>query len=284
MTESENFIRARDNETEARYLGTGWVRFRDFDIVEKTEDNVRVCAKWRDPGLPQPRKQRDGSEVQSYSAEWLFKNDNSEGMYAPLRDEPDLFVKFASLARKDPGTSDGRYELMLEWIKKYGVLGLVAEGNSGSDLRSERHEDLLLFWSEVRRAARCMALYKAATGPGRVLKRSSLPGKTLAEKRKEAFSRLGSDVGLILKRDCYPKLYYDEHQDTGEMASIALSWGFRSLLGAMYLQMAWRIKSRQCEAPGCNNIIGLHERSDKRTCSPACKERRRQHRPKAGTL
>jgi hypothetical protein len=164
LTETDNFIRARDNETDERYLGTGWVRFRDFDIVEKTEDNVRVCAKWRDPGLPQPRKQRDGSEVQSYSAEWLFKDDNSEGMYAPLRDEPDLFVKFASLARKDPGTRDGRYELMLEWIKKYGVLGLVAEGNSGSDLRSERREDLLRFWSEVRRAARCMALYEAATG------------------------------------------------------------------------------------------------------------------------
>jgi hypothetical protein len=59
---------------------------------------------------------------------------------------------------------------------------------------------------------------------------------------------------------------------------VGLSWGFRSLLGAMYLQLAWRIKSRQCEAPGCNNIIGLHERSNKKTCSLACKERRRYHR------
>jgi hypothetical protein len=73
MIEAENFKRARDNETDDKYLGTAWVRFRDFDIVEKTEDNVRVCAKWRDPGLPRPRKLPDGSEVQSYSAEWLFK-------------------------------------------------------------------------------------------------------------------------------------------------------------------------------------------------------------------
>jgi hypothetical protein len=42
------------------------------------------------------------------------------------------------------------------------------------------------------------------------------------------------------------------------------------LLGAMYLQMAWRIKSRQCGAPGCNNIIGMDERSDKIGCSKAC--------------
>src|SRR5215203_5447335 len=59
---------------------------------------------------------------------------------------------------------------------------------------------------------------------------------------------------------------------------VGLSWGFRSLLGAMYLQLVWRIKSRQCEAPGCNNIIGLHERSNKKTCNRTCKERRRYHR------
>ena len=107
-------------------------------------------------------------------------------MYAPLRDEPDLFVKFASLADDDPGTTDGRYDIMLEWIKKYGVLGLVPADNFVPGLRSEREENLFLFWHEVDRAARCMALYKAATGPAHLLKRSGSPGKTLAEKRKWA--------------------------------------------------------------------------------------------------
>lgn len=278
MTETDNFIRARDNETDDGYLGTGWVRFRDFDIVEKTEHNVRVSAKSRDPGLPRPRKLPDGTEVQSYSAEWLFKDDNTTGMYAPLRDEPDLFVKFASLASKDPGTRDSRYDIMLEWIKKYGVLGLVAEGNSGSGQRSERDENLILFWSEVHRAAQCMALYEAATGPGRLLKGSGVSGKTLAEKRKSAARILSDNVQSTLRSHCYPKLYYQVREDSGETTDVGLSWGFRSLLGAMYLQMAWRITSRRCEAPGCNNIIGLHERSNKKTCSLACKERRRYHR------
>jgi hypothetical protein len=125
-----------------------------------------------------------------------------------------------------------------------------------------------------------MELYESATGRGRVLKRAKLPGKTLTEKRKSAAQRLGVYVQAIIERDCYPKLYYQEHRDTGEMTGAVLSWGFRSLLGAMYLQMAWRITSRRCEAPGCNNIIGLDERSDKLTCSPRCKERRRQHRLK----
>ena len=282
MTETENFIRAKDNETDDRFLGTAWVRFRDFDIVEKTEDNVRVCAKWRDPGLPRYRKHPDGSKERSYSAVWLFMDDNSTGMYAPLRDEPDLFVKFASLASKDPSTRDGRYDIMLEWIKKYGVLGLLpAEGYSGSDLRSERDEDLFLFWFEVDRAAQCMELYEAATGPGRLLKGSGVPGKTLAERRKSAARILSADVNHTLQRHCYPKLYYQGREDSGETTDVGLSWGFHSLLGAMYLQMAWRITSRRCQAPGCNNIIGLHERSDKETCSRRCKQRRKDHRDRA---
>ena len=278
LDDRDNFKRARENETDDRFLGTVWVRFRDFDIVEKTEDNVRVRAKSRDPGLPQPRRLPDGSEVQRYSAEWLFMDDNSMGMYAPLRDEPDLFVKFASLASEDPGTTDGRYDIMLKWIKEYGVLGLVPADNSSSGLRSERDESLFLFWFEVYRAARCMALYEAATGPGRVSKRLGLPGKTLTEKRNSALRRLGDEVQHTLKRHCYPRLYFGFLKDTGEMGDVALSWGFHSLLGAMYLQMAWRIKSRQCEAPGCNKNIGLHERRDKKTCSDSCKERRRYHR------
>src|SRR5215217_3880113 len=63
---------------------------------------------------------------------------------------------------------------------------------------------------------------------------------------------------------------------------VGLSWGFRSLLAAMYLQLVWRIKSRQCQAPGCNNIIiGLYEHSDKESCSTTCKQRRKYHRDRA---
>jgi len=129
-----------------------------------------------------------------------------------------------------------------------------------------------------------MKLYEAATGPGRALKRSGLPGKTQAEKRKLAVVLLLGNVGHILERECYPKLRYQVREDTGEMAEVALIWGFRSLLGAMYLQLAWRIKSRRCDAPGCNNVIGLHERSDKIVCSDRCAERRRYHLRKAETV
>jgi len=276
MDERDNFIRARDNETDDRYLGTGWTRFHHFDVVEKTENNVRVEARRHDPLA-------DGKKGKSYSGEWLFVDYNARDRYAPLRDEPDLFIKFASLADEDPGTRDGRYDIMLEWIKKYGVLGLFPGDHSGSGLRSERVESLILFWFAVHRAADCMKLYKAATGPARLLKRSGVPGKTLTEKRQSAAKMLADNVNKILEDYCYPRLYYHVREDNSETADVALSWGFHSLLGAMYLQMAWRIKSRRCEAPGCNNIIGLHEHSNKKTCGLACKERRRYHRNRAAS-
>jgi hypothetical protein len=80
-----------------------------------------------------------------------------------------------------------------------------------------------------------MALYEAATGPARVLKRFGVPGKTLAEKRKSAARLLGSQLRHKLEHECYPKLYYEVLRETGEPANVGLSWGFRSLLGAMYL-------------------------------------------------
>jgi hypothetical protein len=111
-----------------------------------------------------------------------------------------------------------------------------------------------------------------------MLKHSNIPGKTTVEKRKSAAQLLVSQLNRKLEHECYPKVYYGVLRDTGETADVVESWGFRSLLGAMYVQLMWRIKSRQCQAPGCNNIIGLHERSDKETCSRRCKQRRKDHR------
>ena len=286
MDDCDNFIQARDNETQEKYLGTGWVAYRDFD-VEKTEHNVHLRAKWRDPGLPRPRKLLDGTEAQNYSGEWAFKDDNVARVYAPLREEPDLFLRFASLAEQDPGIEDrdGRLEITMNWIKTYGVLGLVYENGHTHELvyghRSDRRENLLLFWNEVHRAAGCITAFRAGTAPARMLKQSNIWGKTTVEKRKSAAELLASQLNSKLQHECYPKLYYEVLRETGEPANVGLSWGFRSLLGAMYLQLAWRIKSRQCQAPGCNNIIGLDRRSDAETCSKTCKQRRKDHRDRA---
>ncbi len=275
MNERENFIRARDNEADTLRLGVSWQVFRHYRVTERTKTNAHLYAPWHDPGLP-----RFKGGVQKYSGEWLIKDDNAGRGYAPLREEPDLFLKFAALAANDPGAEDmeGRIESTRKWIKTYGVLGLVLEDDSIHDQRSVREENLLLFWNEVHAAARCWKAFQAASGPVRALKNSYLPGNTVSEKRISAAELLSVQLGHRLQRECYPKLYYEALVVSGEPANVGISWGFRSLLGAMYLQLAWRIKSRQCSAPGCANVIGLHERSDKETCSRRCKQRRKDYR------
>ena len=58
----------------------------DFDGTENTEHNVHLRAKRRDPGLRRHRKLPDGSAWRrSYPGEWQLKDDNSRGIYAPLR-------------------------------------------------------------------------------------------------------------------------------------------------------------------------------------------------------
>jgi hypothetical protein len=65
------------------------------------------------------------------------------------------------------------------------------------------------------------------------------------------------DVGVQgkLEKECFPQFH--PNRDGTAM----LSYGFRSLLGAMYLQMAFlrsgTTAARFCRGPGCNRIIAL---------------------------
>jgi len=102
--------------------------------------------------------------------------------------------------------------------------------------------------------------------------------------------------------ECFPQVY--RTQDGFSQPS----WGFRSLLGAMWLQMMFLVsatgKVRYCLGPGCNAVIsfdqpqqppapglkkndrsrGYRTRRDKVFCSKRCNmaHRRQNERAKAG--
>jgi hypothetical protein len=243
------------------------------------------------------------------SVELLFQDHNLERVYAPLQDEPSLFLKFAALARPDPVSRDEALSIMLAWVKTYGVLGLhgvdTPEGPHPFGSRERRRESLWNFVQEVRRAAWCLSLYEAATGPNgpdrHTLERQSVRGRTLKEKRENALELVGDQVDRQLKSECYPRLYRGILRKTGETSGFAQGWGFRSLLGAMYLQMAWLMSegtnAPRCKGPGCYKIIRIGEleqpwvdpglskgarapyrtRRDKEFCSRNCKEKWRYH-------
>jgi hypothetical protein len=93
-----------------------------------------------------------------------------------------------------------------------------------------------------------------------------------------------------LTTECYPQLI-----GTSNLA-FETAYGFRSLLGAMYLQMYWLMTARggvrRCKEPGCPRVItfdqpklprdpwrhndrsrGYKTRAEKVFCSTACKQR-----------
>jgi hypothetical protein len=67
--------------------------------------------------------------------------------YAPLRDYPDLFLRFAAIWRKAPSTEEGMIEIVRDWARNYGVLGLLAgvdyqEAERYSEHRTGRRESV----------------------------------------------------------------------------------------------------------------------------------------------
>ena len=62
-----------------------------------------------------------------------------------------------------------------------------------------------------------------------------------------------------LNDHCYPRFstYTHEGLATGRFA---LSWGFKNLLGAIWLHMAWLLEAegervRRCKLPGCLRVV-----------------------------
>jgi hypothetical protein len=76
-------------------------------------------------------------------------------VYVPLVDVPDLFLKFARLY--DQGFST---ELILQWVGRYGLLG-VGSGK-GSSWHGGPEETVEAFWEQVSWAAGILAMYEIA--------------------------------------------------------------------------------------------------------------------------
>jgi hypothetical protein len=231
----------------------------------------------------------------------LKERRNAVYLYAPLIERPDLFLKFARLAEREVDR-----DVWLDWIHAYGVLGLERAGRSYR-ARDEggRAETFLRFRLEAREAKETLELYEAASNPdepdlGHVKNyvRRHVPFPEGAagylamdadSLRTWALEEAGKRVQEKLVTECRPQLYLQKD------GSFAMSYDFSSLLGAMYLQMAFLMGpssgKRYCKGPNCNRVItfdtpehpiaaaglkkndrssGYRTRIDKEFCSRAC--------------
>lgn len=226
--------------------------------------------------------------------------------YKPL-ETPDLFLKFARLA-KLPNTE----ERALSWAHQYGVLGLAGEYHWG--WYGGEGESLAAFDAQVVRAAGILSLYEAVlnkdTDAAARLILEDFPSlsaetwitgsqsdhadtETILQTAKEGF---GGDylayaletvcwlVETTVRAHCYPTLRPEGASDPSVLGG---GWGFKNLLGAMYLQMYWLIAAGgdvvRCKY--CTDIIsldrpGIGDRKPpkhKQFCSNACRQSHYYH-------
>ena len=271
--------------------GAAWPVYKEFE-VEHTENDVFIYAP--------PRR----SEVHKVRGIVGLPSDENEEFYAPLRDEPDLFLRFAGLTRRKVSSNEAALELMLEWATTYGVLGIDGRsvyhwGAPRPDYSPKRRESLRSFSEAVWEAARCLELYRAARlldgyAAETVLDRYRADGKTLREKQEWARIVAGDIVGARVEADCYPLLLRAVEGEKNSKArywyekktvDFVQGWGFRSLLGAMYFQMMLFMTGggewKPCKRPGCYGRVtyvsqeeeeGRQHRTHKNRafCSRAC--------------
>ena len=233
--------------------------------------------------------------------------------YYPLEDTPDLFLKLARLHRggRDLHVDSVFVGSVLDWVHKYGLL--VPEKRPYAVGSGEVIND---FAESAYRAAGILAMYEAALNGDEVAaKRAILEeflsvdplGSELKRVSKQRFAafkagwieqrRNGSYVEyaletamqlvtLTVRDECFPILYPSE--SASDPSQISAGWGFKSLEGALYLQMYWLMASggdvTRCEY--CGRMIALSRphpknrkpRRDKRFCNDAC--RQAHHRSK----
>ena len=266
--------------------------------------------------------------------------------YRPLVDHPNLFLKFARLKLDVPGPiswsesltgyplifgeydyrgleTDGNVEAAREWAtREGGVLGLTPGRpprnggepfRSGGDPMGGESDTIWRFVIESFIAQRTLRLYEAATDPSGVdvgtirnlIGLTPFGDESPPFARRQALDAVARVVEKMVTDLCHPTL---RRKNDG----IAQGWGFKNLLGAMWLQMMWLTTAdsgRRCQGPGCNRAITIkvpkaedltyteakrggkkwhvpHKyttRKDKIYCSPSCntmayRARKRQER------
>ncbi len=197
--------------------------------------------------------------------------------YAPLR-TPELVLELAELAER--GITP---EAVLEWAQVYGLLGFpdedvvtADEGFAKFNVKRMGRKDSVRSFAEAAGEIRgCLRIYEAVTADediqiGNVRPAADLlPSKAflpfgpvekhVGRERPWLFRVLGRMVQMRLDEYCYPQ--FVAHTRGGvATGAFSLTWGFRGLVGAVWLHMAWLLESegqnvRRCKLPGCLRVI-----------------------------
>jgi len=167
-----------------------------------------------------------------------------------------------------------------EWAQLYGLLGIPGDdmvsthdGSMNYQVRGwGRRESVRRFAEAAGEIKACLRIYEAVTAEEDVdlAKLSAAAGplplevlrqwdRREGEERSWLFGVLGRMVQTRLNEHCYPQFTTYARGGLAD-GRFALSWGFKNLLGAIWLHMAWLLEAegervRRCKLPGCLRVI-----------------------------
>jgi hypothetical protein len=250
-----------------------WPVYRDYDIVVDDESGESFVV------APIDLFELDADEVagQGQRTKTYRGRDPEQAAltnYAPLR-TPELVVDLANLA--DNAITP---EAVVGWAEVYGLLassreedvlerpGLVGQERiSGFGCR-ESVSGFARAAGEVRTCLRTygvlsrdedLDLEKLSSEVGPLPREAIRPEERKhGHERAWLFGVLGRMIQTRLHEHCYPQfnIYTRGGYPTGRYA---LSWGFHSLLGAIWIQMAWLLENQGsvkfCRLPDCRRVI-----------------------------
>ena len=257
-----------------------WPVYKHYEIIE--EEGERFVVASRSPASFIESEPKDEGVVQEGGMEgrrWQgFEGrdslQNVATLYAPL-ERSELVVELAKLAEKEITP-----EKVLGWAQVYGLLGIRDKTNCTHDEfvhpRDKgwgQRESVRQFAQAAGEIKACLRTYEALpTEEDLDLDKLSsdagpLPLEALrqghrreGEERLRLFRFLGSLVHTRLKEHCYPQFTTYTRGGLADGRFALSPWGFKTLLGAIWLHMASLLEAegervRRCKLPGCLRVI-----------------------------
>ena len=276
---------------------------RWYESAARTTDkNLRagVWELWPHYTLSRALKEPDGSRFLRAPL------DHNPERFRPHIDYPALFLEFARLPDEEglekELDTDKNAEIALDWVRRYGVLGLTnveEPGRVGVNIRGGNKDTVAAFAHESWIAHDTLRLYEAATHPDgpdvETISAFIHPRHRgfyihTPEVAKEwALLAVANRISEYTARYCYESPYV---MPGGKRV---IGKGFRNLLGAMWQQMLWLWadgEPKRCKNWECRRVIdyehpeqptgslkrddrsgGYRTRKDKKFCSMKCANR-----------
>ena len=257
-----------------------WPVYEHYEVVEEEGETFVVASRSPASFIESEAKDESVAQVgelegrrwQGFEGRDLLQN--AATLYAPL-ERSELVVELAKLAEKEITP-----EKVLGWAQVYGLLGIrddtVSPHDEFVDLRDKgwgQRESVRQFAEAAGEIKACLRIYEALTAEEDLdLNKLSSDAGTLAlealrqgdrregEERSRLFRFLGSLVQTRLKEHCYPQFTTYTRGGLADGRFALSPWGFKTLLGAIWLHMASLLETegervRRCKLPSCLRVI-----------------------------